>query len=161
MMSSLLLDNHNNNNIAVDDPLRSRNNNTVADDAAPIVWDSDTTTTNPFTFLKVMLRSNIMDCCMPKQNKRNETSRGDLHEDTSETYHETLPYEPDTTTEELSFSDTNRSAIPEETATAAATSAAMTKQWMSPHTYTIEVWNAIVTVLCLNVFVQFFTGKKK
>lgn len=160
MMSSLLLDNHNNNNIAVDDPLRSRNNNTVADDAAPIVWDSDTTTTNPFTFWKV-LRSNIMECCIPKQKKRNETSRGDLHEDTSETYHETLPYEPDATTEELSFSDTNRSAIPEETATAAATSAAMTKQWMSPHTYTIEVWNAIVTVLCLNVFVQFFTGKKK
>ena len=75
MMSSLLLDNHNNNNIVVDDPLRSRNNNTVADDAAPIVWDSDTTTTNPFTFWKV-LRSNIMECCIPKQKKRNETSRG-------------------------------------------------------------------------------------
>ncbi len=160
-MSSLLLDNTNNDSTA-DDPLRILNNNTKVDDTAPVVWDSDTTT-NPFTFWKV-LRSNIMDCCIPKQKKRNETSRGEFHDDTSETYHETLPFEAytGTTTEELSYNDTNR-MIPEGTPTAAAStsSTAMTKHWMSPNTYTIEVWNAIVTVLCLNVFVQFFTGKKK
>ena len=122
---------------------------------------SNTGVTNPLAFFNI-IRSNIMECCIPKQIKRNDTARTFDDDSLEEVYHETIPYEVDTPKEMAMDGMTPKTEPSTVTATAATTpSTTMTKHWMSTNTYTIEVWNAIVTVLCLNVFVQFFSGKKK
>jgi hypothetical protein len=168
------LDNNNNNKTKTDDDPWHGNYT---------VWqcggDGSSTgshTVNPLAFLKV-LHWNIMECCVPKRNHPTTTTTKTrtVDEDTTEEiFHETIPYElADTTTPNTIDTDTNCTASPSTptestegsaistTTTTTTTSTAMTNTWIPTSTYTIEVWNAIVTVLCLNVFVQFFTGKKK
>jgi hypothetical protein len=70
----------------------------------------------------------------------------------------------DSTTNEGNDTNMVQQTTTSSTTTASTTTAStttMTKKWLSPQQYTMEVWNAIVTVMCLNVFVQFFTKPKK
>lgn len=169
--SSLLLDhNHNHNDTVEYDPL-VHNLNTNGNDT---VWQcggmessstcGDSPMNHPFAFWNI-IRSNIEECCIPR-NQRNDTTRTFEDESSSEhhIYHDTIPYEADAT--DSNKEDQNSDGMIQKepgttTSTTPATTTTMTKHWMTTNTYTIEVWNAIVTVLCLNVFMQFFTGKKK
>jgi hypothetical protein len=86
------------------------------------------------------------------------TTMNDTNLDDFQDYDEFL--DADATTNE-GGDDTNMVQQTTTSSTTTASTTTITKKWLSPQQYTMEVWNAIVTVMCLNVFVQFFTKPKK
>ena len=168
LQNSLLFDDHNSNNNHTGDDLLLRNEtvwqcgnrSTFGGDKRP------TTTNHPFAFWNI-IRTNIEECCIPQQrNQRNDETPPTFQDESSEhIYHDTISYnEVNTTENDHNSTGDNSKYHNKDPPTTTATTTTMTKHWMSTTntaSYTIEVWNAIVTALCLNVFMQFLTGKKK